>query len=452
MKYIVIAFLITALMISAGISITLEATTEATTKVTTEVTKLSTVEVKEKKSIKEKLLAPILSLIGTRPAVATGEITTEMSVSEIRKLGILPSNLKEGTELFGFRYYRANEDSYKKPGRTGWFKLVEAGLVFMEFDSKSEKTNYSVWLQATVSKPWFKLRKTEPGPTGNKYFESTKADLDNLISLNQHRYKSIITTSEVGDISVQADGEQFTVYTARGPFVFMLSVTPYLRIADGSTWLLDEKFAIDEKTTRCESPELIDPNILVWRSEAKMVALKLMRDYLNKFEKWYQFPTAKGSGLRGYYWPNMTGFLLKKEELPKGIKIEGKPKFKHANPATINYKAAGKYDEKYQITILAKYPKESDKKNNAALEEAVAFYQLKVKALKKPIPLEIKGIDEAMRMSWRHKKNFEKIIFRRDNVIVIITGSNNGSKNKPPAFTKKIAQRIAKKIAGAGLN
>ena len=87
---------------------------------------------------------------------------------------------------------------------------------------------------------------------------------------------------------------------------------------------------------------------------------------------------------------------------------------------------------------------------NGALNQAKADYQETVSSIKRPVPLDLPGADEAVTMLYRNTYNFEDIIFRRGYVIGQVSGEMGGKTLVPTSYCRWWADFLIKKLIANG--
>ena len=402
--------------------------------------------------MKKCVLLILFLLLFTGFVNAQQNFDPNMSISQIQKNTVFPEQKQASQELYGFTYminlpdgvpYRYVADS--------WSKVIDNGTLSRRVKGALDDKPYNIVLSVKSPEPKYFLDPySRPGPAG--YIEQTKKYLDEIIA---QRKKQIHSTSEengVGDYSLllEQNNGRVSIITLRGPFIFEVSSLPYFKTSALSVEAeVSDTFQITDIVETVASHEAIDNKLPDWRAAQKAALVRLMKDFLANFETWYDAPVAgmRGDGFKGYFWPDPEPFYLTASELPKGMVIEKTPDFSAANIAgSASYLVPKSKGEKYTLSFDIRKPYGTDDNIASSLEFTKEDFTAAVAAMKKPETLQLPGADEAYRMVWQHKGNNDKIIFRRDNIIVTVTGISPQKKQSPNPFTINIARIVAAKI------
>jgi hypothetical protein len=201
-----------------------------------------------------------------------------------------------------------------------------------------------------------------------------------------------------------------------------------------------------------DGPALV-ANFEKWAAESGSLASEVVAGQMSAWDTWCAAKVSTGDGMRGYYTPNAWRYAVTPTEIGKGFELgkgetrkpwdncrENKSQFSANFYRYVG--ATGRYAERYMVNLYI----EDMYSGRTMCENSTLQYNTLLKALKRPTATKLPGVDASAQMVWREMgENKQKVIFRKGNVWVEVTGYQQGMKAQAPTTN---AERIARLIAG----
>lgn len=381
---------------------------------------------------------------------------------------------------YGFSYLQGAEAKYGEDWddqKTGWCKTIVAKGVIHRLEDEDGVYNDKV--TRLVEYPyiaWYQI-----SPLGCDFYRSpysaygslgelnAEPDSDGLYATAQAKLDKITSSQSGGSKSVGI-GDRGAVgvdwcAAIRGPMYMGAQVhaevafyRPKNNTQQGSWHSFSSPGGLKLSVSNASYPDgaALVASFEKWTAESGNLAAEVVAGQMSAWDAWYGSKVSTGDGMRGYYTPNAWRYAIVPTDIGEGFELgksESRKPWDKENKSGFNtnyyrYSSGpGGYAERYMVGVHI----EDMYSGRPMFENSVAQYNSLLKSMKRPAVVSIPGVDASSQMVWREgSENKQRVIFRKGNVWVEITGYHQGQKKQAPApKAERVAGLIAAKLNSA---